>query len=104
MEAMTKDLKTLQKECHEVAKSKGFWDEERNNAEMIALMHSELSEALEAMRDGNWHERHGVAEELADCVIRILDFCEGRGIDLEAEIVKKYKKNKERPYKHGKTF
>ena len=97
-------LNGLQDECHEIAKSKGFWDEERNDAEMIALMHSELSEALEAMRDGNWSERHGVAEELADCVIRILDFCGGRNIDLQAEILKKVEKNRVRPYKHGRQF
>ena len=74
---------------------------DRNNGEMIALMHSELSEALEDLRNGN--DKH-VGEELADCVIRIMDYCGGRDIDLEKILEKKIKKNKRRPYKHGKTF
>jgi len=73
----------------------------RNNGELIALMHAELSEALEDLRKGN--DKH-VGEELADCVIRILDFCQGRDIDLAHEIENKIKKNKKRPYKHNKKF
>ncbi len=37
------------KEVHDTAREKGWWDKERNDGEMIALMHSELSEALEAL-------------------------------------------------------
>lgn len=95
-------IKQLIRESHNVAKSKGWWDAERNNAELIALMHSELSEALEAMRidvsDG------AVAEELADCCIRIFDFCGARNIDLQSAIIKKIEHNKGRPYRHGKKF
>ena len=40
----------VQTKVHNNAKEKGWWDEERNDGEMIALMHSELSEALEALR------------------------------------------------------
>jgi len=94
-------VKELQKTAHIIAKLTGFWDEERNNAEMIALMHSELSEALEGLRNDDWNN---VAEEMADTVIRVADFCEGRGIDLEAAIIKKMKGNKDRPYKHNKKF
>ncbi len=120
-------IKQLVKICHKLAIEKGFWGfqcpayqslghiikncaicggkgyygENRNNGEMIALMHSELSEALEGLRHNDWKN---VAEELADTVIRIMDFCGGRDIDLEKEILKKIKKNKKRPYKHGKEF
>jgi NTP pyrophosphatase (non-canonical NTP hydrolase) len=88
--------------CHGIAKEKGWWDSERNDGELIALMHSELSEALEAMRQHAQME--DIAEELADCCIRIFDYCGARNIDLEKTLLKKIEFNKTRPYRHGKKF
>lgn len=95
-------INNLIEECHHIAKRKGWWEEARNDGELIALMHSELSEALEAMR--NHGEKENIAEELADCCIRIFDYCGARGINLEEALRKKIKYNKTRPYRHGKKF
>ena len=95
-------VKKFLDESQKSAREKGWWDDVRNDGELIALMHSELSEALEAMR--NHGSQEDIAEELADCCIRIFDCCGARGIDLQKAIGKKIKKNRLRPYKHGKKF
>lgn len=101
-------IKKLQKIAHQIAKEKGFWDNDRNNGELIALIHSELSEALEGLRK-NLKSDHikeflMVEEELADAMIRIADMAEARGYRLEQAIKAKLKYNKKRPYRHDKKF
>lgn len=106
------DFRGIQKASHSVAKEKGWWETERGLPECIALMHSELSEALEEIRKGHPAfytigdnpKPEGWAVELADCVIRIMDVCEYHGIDLEQAVIDKMKYNETRPYKHGKKL
>lgn len=129
---MNLDLKTLTADIHQNAVNHGWWEEERSFPEIIALCHSELSEAMEEYRDSRagvyykcnspigyvsencagkktkddceacqYWKPEGIAVELADCIIRILDYCGKAGIDIEEAIRIKHEYNKSRPYRHG---
>lgn len=123
----------LAKEAHKISKEHGWWDKEPTFGSLIALMHSELSEALEECRNGRpmvWKECYakdpdddktlwcgapgtdkcysilkdkkceyrgakpeGIAVELADCIIRILDWAGHEGVKVDF-IIKTLEKNR----------
>jgi NTP pyrophosphatase (non-canonical NTP hydrolase) len=91
-------INDLCKEAFETAMSKGWHDEPKEMGTKLALIHSEVSEALEADRKG---DAENFAEELADVCIRTFDLCGSMNIDLEKAIKEKMAYNKTRPYKHG---
>lgn len=76
----------------------------------LALSVSELGEAIDAVRDGPWapspHMGPGVphvAEEIADCIIRLCDLAHTHDYNLGSAIASKLKYNRKRPHKHGRA-
>jgi len=111
--------------CHNNSKSKGFYDDFPKPSEpsfplevvkRLALIHSEVSEALEAMREVTFingdfkvtfNEKgkpEGLASELADIVIRVFDLAEALNIPIGDIILIKMGYNASRPHMHGKRF
>lgn len=77
-------------------------------ASKIALMHSELSEALESLRttgfDGHLAGEGNMTEEFADTIIRVLDTIDNIGAAPGAMLIEKHKTNQGRPVKHGRKM
>lgn len=99
----------LQRDLILWAQSKGWWKSGRTVGDAIALMHTELSEALEEYRNGHAPNEiyyqdgkpEGIPVELADVVIRILNFCGEYEIDFEEALRIKIAYNETRSFRHG---
>jgi hypothetical protein len=130
------NIEDLQRASNEIADAHGFWDDWKTLCasasdnhdrfrwlrlivnEKLALIHSELSEALEEVRDANPNvstslrqvrvresdgKPEGFPVELADAVIRIADLADGLGINLSEGLALKMGYNQGRPRMHGRT-
>jgi hypothetical protein len=124
-------LNELAQAIHENAKSKGFYDngKAQNMGERLALIHSEISEALEADREGRYVTgkvlvekildepddkefirkyktlvKGSFEEELADMIIRPLDMGAHKEIDIDLHVKAKMRFNSLREHMHGKKY
>lgn len=118
-------LNELAEKIHNDAVAHGFWDDSpRNFGEMLALCHSELSEALEEDRSGmpgayffkddgllcvdiddsGVHKMEGTATEMIDCMIRILDYLGHEAVDIDRLVAAKMAYNHNRPPLHGRLY
>lgn len=104
-------LNELRDRAHSTSRAKGWYDHDdgcRNLGEMLSLIHSELSEALECWRVNDMAPRNrgdgkpeGFPSEIADVLIRCFDLCGYLGIDIERAVIEKMSYNQSRPYRHG---
>ena len=96
----------LQNDVHANARAHGWHDTPIEEGTALALIHSEVSEALDGARHGNPPSEHipdysAVEEELADVVIRCMDWAAAKGYRLADAITAKHEFNKTRTHRHG---
>lgn len=107
-------LNALAQECHQISRDHGFWDawtlaepdadgnrfNPRAISEKLALVHSEVSEALEEYRKAeDW--KATLPSELADVIIRAVELAAAFDLDIDGAVREKVEKNRSRPYLHG---
>lgn len=111
-------LRTAADDVYRVNEANGWFESERTVGEDVALLHSEVSEMLEAYREFGLNDMtgdeiaqvdgvvtpvkpEGFGSECADVLIRLLDTCRRRGVDLGFEFERKLAHNATRGHRHG---
>jgi len=99
-------LQKIAQECHDCSVHKGWYQQERDNLHLIALIHTELSECVEALRNDNPPDKHlphlnSAVIELADTIIRIFDMAAFNDWPIGRAIIEKMRYNWMREERHG---
>lgn len=92
------NLNDLAKDNHQNNIEKGWYEPEPSIPELLCMIHSEVSEVVDAYRNGRDDE---IGEELADIILRTLDLSAYLNIDIHSAVLNKLVYNKTRPYRHG---
>jgi len=116
----TAALNDLAEAVYDGNRERGFWANRLDFATVMMLVVTELSEAVEAQRNKDWFSgnlkdvytaedfctdvKDTVEDELADAIIRLLDYCGGEGIDIAGHVLAKLKYNETRGKLHGKQY
>ena len=117
VQALAYGITDAQERVYAVNEANGWFEDDRTVGDDIALLHSEVSEMLEAYRDGGLADQterdynldgslrnpkpEGFGAEAADVLIRLLDTCKRRGVNLAGEFERKLRYNQTRGHKHG---
>lgn len=106
-----KTIQELQELAYKINKANGWHSSDYGPSfgDYCSNFHAEISEAFEDYKNGRtineiYYEGKkpcGIPVELADIVIRVMDFCEHNGIPLGKIIEEKLEYNKTRGYRHG---
>lgn len=111
-----KTITELQTQIHAQNKEMGWWNKPREKGTLLMLIVSEVAEAMEGERkdlmDDHLTDRKMAEVELADAVIRILDYAGAYGYDIEGAMMEKLQYNRtradhqlaNREKEHGKKF
>jgi NTP pyrophosphatase (non-canonical NTP hydrolase) len=92
-------LNAYMTQVRELVDAKGFSSDEEQIWQMLALIHTEISEAADAYKKGRSYNEVGI--ELADAIIRILHLCSALDVDIEALYQAKMIRNWQRPYRYN---
>ena len=99
-------ISELQTKIHQIAKDHGWWEKDREIGTILMLIVTEVAEVMEAYREDRYESENipgfsWMEEELADIIIRVLDFAGHNNYDMEGAISAKMKYNASRSYRHG---
>ena len=102
-------LPSLIAKAHGTARRKGWWEKNPDIPTLLLLVHSEISEAVEAIREKPELKYYlepngkpaGFMSEIADVLIRIFDMCGGYQLNLVDSLLTKMAYNEKREYRHG---